>query len=260
MLTSFDPNRTERFLFATGDVDSRLKPTFRKEFSVDRFFISAGLENFDQKDQGRAVADGIRAFLRKETGLNLNLVDTGLLVVNPGPDSSATQSALLHADFGLEGNGSDQKSTISVTIGNVEYKLKTCDCNPPLPKSESVEAVVEGRTIGSSRGTVGETTVGFSSPIRSTAAGGGNPALKEGYAGYFVLENYDPPDPVTGKTKTERLPLWEGRKNLSVDLIRIKLMPIYGSPQPPARSETTLRNELTLNGWMGGLAEFENGK
>ena len=70
---------------------------------------------------------------------------------------------------------------------------------------------MEGRTIGSSHGAitkvnqdgtkvvVNEATVGFSSPIRSTAAGGGNPALKkedgtirEGYAGYFVLENFDP--------------------------------------------------------------------
>ena len=121
------PDSTARYLFATGDVDGRLNSSFKKEFSVDQFFISSGLENFEQKDQGKTVADGIRAFLRNETGLGLNLADTGLLVVNPGPESSATQSALLHADFGLQGTGSDQKSTISVTIGNVEYQIKTCD-------------------------------------------------------------------------------------------------------------------------------------
>ena len=119
--------------------------------------------------------------------------------------------------------------------------------------------MVEGRTIGSSRGTVGETTVGFSSPIRSTAAGGGNPALKEGYAGYFVLENYDPPDPVTGKTENGETPLMGGtekplgRSDKDQTYAYLRLATATGSSKP------TLRNELTLNGWMGGLAEFENG-
>jgi hypothetical protein len=55
---SLDPNRTERFLFATGDVDGRLNPTFKKEFSVDRFFISAGL--FTKGDGLRAQSCGHR--------------------------------------------------------------------------------------------------------------------------------------------------------------------------------------------------------
>ena len=95
LLTSLDPNRTERYLFATGDIDNRLKATFRKEFSVDQFFISPGLEGFEEGITtnatgdvvytGKTVASSIRAFLRKETGLGLKLADTGLLVVNPSP-------------------------------------------------------------------------------------------------------------------------------------------------------------------------------
>ena len=268
-LMSLDPNRTERFLFATGDVDGRFKSTFKKEFSVDRFFISAGLENFIQKDQGKTVADGIRAFLRNETGLGLKLADTGLLVMNPGPESSATQSTLLHADFGLRGTGNGQQSTISVTIGNVDYQIKTCNT---CDIKESVEAVVEGRTIGSSHGAitkvnqdgtkvvVNEATVGFSSPIRSTAAGGGNPALKnpdgtirEGYAGYFVFENYDPEPqggegPLIGGTEKPF-----GGSNNDQSYAYLRLATATGSSQP------TLRNESALNGWIGGIAEFENG-
>jgi hypothetical protein len=260
------PDSTARYVFATGDIDNR-SLTFPKEFSVDRFFISAGLENFEQKDQGKTVADGIRAFLRKETGLGLNLVDTGLLVVNAG--SETAQNALLHADFGLQGTGSGQQSTISVTIGNVVYQITPCgNCE----FKQSVEAVVEGRTIGSSHGAIEQVnqdgtkvvvngaTVGFSSPIRSTAAGGGNPALKnadgtirEGYAGYFVLENFDP-EPQAGEAPlmggTEK-PLGGSGNDQAYAYLR--LATATGSSQP------TLRNESTLNGWMGGLAEFQNG-
>jgi hypothetical protein len=249
-----DTESTTRYLFATGDIDSR-SSNFAKAFSVDRFFISAGLENFEQKDQGRTVADGIRAFSRSETGLGLKLADTGLLVVNPGRESLAAKSTLLHADFGLEGTGSGQQSTISVTLGKVDYKITPCiGCEFP----QSVEAVVDGQTIGSSHGTiagVNGATVGFSSPIRSTAAGGGNPALnREGYAGYFVLENYDPTPQDPGEAPlmggTEK-PL--GGSGNDQTYAYLRLATATGSSQP------TLRNESTLNGWMGGLAEFENG-
>jgi len=278
-----DPDRTERYLFATGDVDGgRLldgqpNPNFKSEFSVDRYFISPGLEGFGEgfttagTPTGKTVASSIRAFSRKETGLGLNLADTGLLVVNPSPESSATQSTLLHADFGLQGERSAQQSTISVTIGNVDYQIKTCET---CDTKQSVEAVVAGHTIGSSHGTIKQAnqngtttvvngaTVGFSSPIRSTAAGGGNPALnREGYAGYFVLENYDPAkDPQDPNSKTENgdTPLPGGTEKplggsgSDQNYAYLRLATATGSSKP------TL-HELTLNGWMGGLAEFQNG-
>jgi hypothetical protein len=135
-----------------------------------------------------------------------------------------------------------------------------------------VEVIVDGQTIGSSHGRIKPVnqdgiegaevkgTVGFSSPLRSTAAGGGNPSLKnpdgsirDGYAGYFVFENYDP-EPQGGETPmsggTER-PLG-GSGN---EYAYLRLATATGSSQPAP----TLRNESTLNGWMGGLAEFQNG-
>ena len=119
----------------------------------------------------------------------------------------------------------------------------------------------DGRSVRRG-GLCGEATVGFSSPIRSTAAGGGNPALKkengtirEGYAGYFVLENFDPTPQDQGEAAlmggTEK-PLGGSDNDQSYAYLR--LATATGSSKP------TLRNELTLNGWMGGLAEFQNGK
>ena len=36
--TSTTDNSTHRYLFATGNLDNRLKPGFQKQFSIDRFF------------------------------------------------------------------------------------------------------------------------------------------------------------------------------------------------------------------------------
>ena len=268
--TGLDPDRTERFLFATGNLDSRLKPTFTKRFSVDRFFLSAGLENFAQKDQGRTIADGIRAFLRRDTGLHLPLADTGLLVVNTGSTRADAQDAFLHADFGLAGTGSGQQSTISVTLGNVAYQVKRCDT---CDIKDSVEAVATGQTIGSSRGTIttrdangvetrtNEATVAFSSPIRSTATGGGNPALRnpdgsvrEGYAGYFVLGNFDPvpqdvqEPPLLGGTER---PLG-GTQDTRYAYLR--LATAIGSSLS-GEVQIGTRSALSLSGWAAGLAE-----
>jgi hypothetical protein len=271
LMVSQDPTATERFLFATGDVDARLAPGFAKQFSVDRFFISAGLENFGQKDEaGRTLADGIRAFLREQTGLEMQLADTGLLVINSESDSGDAQNAVLHADFGLDGTGSDQQSTISVTIGDLEYQVITCaECGI----QDSVEAVVSGQTIGSSHGTitpvdadgnpgaaVDDATVAFASPLRSTAAGGGNPALnRDGYAGYFVLENYDPAPQGAGEAPlaggTER-PI--GNPAALQNYAYLRLATATGSS---LTGEVAVgdRSDLDLTGWLAGLAEREGG-
>ncbi len=249
-----DQDRLERFLFATGNIDSRLKEGFKQKFSVDRFFLSAGLENFGQKgvpdDKGQlpTIAERIRAFMRAETGLDpdlphLSLKDTGLLVVNAGPNNANAHNALLHADFGLKGTGSEQKSTISVTIGGVEYTTK-----------EPIEALVTGKTIGSSRITASEASVAVSSPLTSTAAGGGNPALKnpddslrEGYAGYFVLENFDP-DPTSHLKGGSERPL--GGSDTQYAYLRLAT----AIGEEPFGS----RSALSLHGWAAGLAEFQS--
>jgi hypothetical protein len=201
-----DENLNERFLFATGNVDQdrivggRVNDNFAPVPSVHRFFISAGLENFEQKNNpDMKVASGIRAFLNKDTALGLNLadkrvfVDTGVSVVNTGSRAPEAQNSFLHADFGMDNPGgvtADQKSTISITIGNVRYTSKTSD------EAATIAAVVTGRTIASSRENVGSgenRVIGITSPLTSTAAGGGNPQLQRpGYAGYFVLENFMP--------------------------------------------------------------------
>ncbi|MBC7943824.1 MAG: hypothetical protein H7X91_00825, partial [Burkholderiales bacterium] len=254
-----DPTRTERFLFATGDVDGgRVNPNgtvnagFSNTFAVDRFFLSAGLENFDQKST-RTVASGIRAFLRNQTGLGLNLADSGVFVINTGSNTpeAKNNNSILHADFGMSGTGAAQQSTISATIGDVKYVQ-----NPPCTDcvTNSFEAVVNGRTIGSSRGNVGNgriATVGISSVLTSTSAGGGNPALnRPGYAGYFVLENFTPEaDQLNGGTEHGLGGAITSDENYAV----LRLATATGQATVGSRSSQT------LTGWAGGLAEKENG-
>ena len=133
------------------------------------------------------------------------------------------QNALLHADFGLTGKGDSQQSTLSVTIGQVEY-------------DEEVD--VSGKTIGSSRGIVNGDEpfdVKYSSPIRNTAAGEGGPALKNEdgtpRAGSFVLQNIDLEVSTVG---TER--------------------PFVGQ----SGVQVGQRSALSLQGWAAGLAEFQS--
>ena len=57
----------------------------------------------------------------------------------------------------------------------------------------------------------------------------------------------------------ERLRLWVGRKNLWVDQVAIKTYAYLRLATATGSSKPMLRSELILNGWMGGLAEFQNG-
>ncbi len=126
-----DENRSERFLFAAGDVDAgRIDPStdrenlaFQPTPSIDHFFISPGLEGYDERATGNWVAEGSRAFLRQESALELDLTDTGLFVVNPASNAA---SRVLHADFALDGTGAAQQSTISLTLGKLNYVLNSC--------------------------------------------------------------------------------------------------------------------------------------
>ncbi|SAL28244.1 FecR domain-containing protein [Caballeronia humi] len=274
-----DPARGERFLFATGNVDAgRLIPSteqnpgevnyaFKPTFAVDRFFLSAGLENFDQKkDPGRTVASNIRAFLRQPTAVGQTLSDTGFYVVNAGPGSPQARNSVLHADFGQQGDRGNQQSTISVTVGDVKYELRHCDsCAAAAVPGQSVMAnsviaSISGRTIGSSRGNVrpGQFgTVAISSPLMSTAFGGGNPAMpnRDGYAGYFILENYTPP---TDQDVTNHLNGGSEHalgSNTTDDVQYAVLRLATATGQVPVNT----RSGAILTGWAGGLAEKENG-
>ena len=211
----------ERFIFATGDVDN--PPDTERR--LDKFFISPGLEGFEQKDQGSkpTVADTIRAFLRNKTafrnedGTNgLQLADTGLLIAGAPAGSKEgafgqggnEQTGVLHADFGISGLPQDgqppaeQRSTISATIGQVRYDV---DINLS-DQFEGQEVVLDAHTVGSTRGPADSSvtsgsqgSVLASSDIASTSAGGGNDAIgRDGRAGYFVLENFNPPDETGG--------------------------------------------------------------
>jgi hypothetical protein len=265
-----DPARTERFLFATGNVDGgRLysgdelnpgapNPNFTNTFAVDRFFISAGLENFNErKDPGRTVASGIRAFLRTPDAPGLNLTDSGLFVVNNGPNLPTTApNGFLHADFGMQGTGGSQQSTISVTLGNIQYVPQQC---PTCGIQYSYDAVARGNTIASSRGSVtpGQFgTVAISSPLMSTSFGGGNPQVnRAGYAGYFVLENYTPAvNNVDGPSMPGGIEHGLGSAS-SKDVNYAVLRLATATGQVPVGT----RGSAVLTGWAGGLAEKENG-
>jgi hypothetical protein len=185
-----DKRRAERFVFAAGDVDGDYVPVA----SLDRFSVTAGALGFDKRKQ-RTVGETIRAFLRKESAPGLNLVDSGVLVVNRGPEGitardAATQvvAQVLHADFGLKGGKSDQASTISATIGEVR-RVATED-------GTGHDAILVARTLGSTREGAGRGSVSIESPLDSTAAGGGNPDLSSqpGKPGYFVVQNFQPKD------------------------------------------------------------------
>ncbi|MGF6851415.1 hypothetical protein [Paraburkholderia sp. CI3] len=238
--------------------DSNLNPTgvnpnFPATFAVDRFFISAGLENFGQKDQGATVASGIRAFLRTPTALGLPLTDSGLYVINTPSNQPGVQNPFVHADFGMAGTGAAQQSTISLTIGNVQYQ------QPANCPTCSFNAVAQGNTIASSHGNVAPGqwgTVAINSPLMSASFGGGNPKLdRPGYAGYFVLENYTPAvDTVDGPSMpggTEHA-LANTTPDVNYAILRLATATTGQAP-------VGTRSNAVMNGWAGGLAEKENG-
>ena len=136
----FIEGRNERFFFAAGDVDGVAAQVnengLNRPFSVDRFFLAPGLSGLDGNGQpislnnSRHTENTIRAFARANTAVGMlvsDLRDTGVLVVNPAGDWLATPSNVMHADFGIsQGTAGDprtQRSTISVTIGRLEYQF-----------------------------------------------------------------------------------------------------------------------------------------
>ncbi len=270
---------SEQYLFATGNVDAgrinadgTVNNNFQNTFSVNKFFVSAGLSNFNQKDQGATVGSDIRAFMRENTSLRLPLTDSGLLVVNTAGSGPTAQNGFIHADFGMQGTGSTQQSTISLTIGNGTYKPVTPEdascAGCPAYEISSYSVNENGRTIGSSHGNISPTQVGtvaINSRLINTSAGGGNPQLPlsryAGYAGYFVFENYTPStdvgftEPLKGGTE----PLKGGTEHAlgsatvsDVNYAALRLATATGEVAVGSRGSNV------LTGWAGGLAEKEN--
>lgn len=193
----------ERYIFASGDVRSDFQSL--NNISVDQFFLSAGLNNYNQKTTGVTRASDMRAFARDDSVINKNLgslSDSGLLVVNHDTISNQPKpTRVLHADFSLVGTGPNQTSTISTTLGTVEYKTTrfadpVAGVTPPLAPSPDGANDVEfnAATLGSTQGAA--VLSSFNSEVFNTSAGGGLDTLGSGpgYADYFVLENYAPPD------------------------------------------------------------------
>ena len=244
-------DRPERFIFATGDVDGEGNSP-NTNFAVQHFFLSAGFDGYSEKAANRGVASGMRAFLRNETALGLTLSDTGVLVAGRGAGAVGDeQNALLHADFGLSGSGDSQKSTISVTIGDVQYTTRTA--------TDPRDAIVSGdRTIGSSQdntvrtGGQARAATLIGSPLFSTAAGGGNPDVNmSGRAGYFVFENFDPTAAISASNAGTEKPLDAGGTTVNYAMLRLATA--------TGNVTATPRTTDTFNGFIAGVAEYQNG-
>lgn len=169
-----------------------------------------------------------------------------------------TMAPFLHADFGLADVGGTQASTISATIGSVTYRTSV---NPggltsddvDVPAKTEVDALARGRTVGSSRGAGSSTLI--SGPVRSRAAGGGNPVLDPGYAGYFVFENaglafddVEGPNPVQLPGGVER-PLGSSAPNVGFAIGRLAIA--------TGTASRTFDGSTSLVGYAAGLTEVE---
>jgi hypothetical protein len=193
------------YFYATGNVNEFFKS---RGLHVDRFYVSAGLANFDQRLALRGDPS-VRAFGRL-AGLpaGAGVLETGLIRVH-GKDASADDAAgvfspsenFMHADLALAGEGEAQRSTISLTLGEAG--------------DDAFET--QGLTVGSGRLTPGS-ALAFGGPLVATAVGGGNPAFtrpgdpgtKDPRAGYYVLES--PPQIVssTSRIRSTRSGWWAG--------------------------------------------------
>lgn len=206
-----------RVVFATGDIGKgRSGGT-----SIDRFGLSRGLTPApaDEAQLTGAPTDnlGFRAFLPASSLGTLaaaSITQTNLLVANPAPGAPVSTSRLYHADLGLSPDG--RTSAVSATFGTITYddngygkrKLDSGIANAAFDLADPRSKVgVTGSTIGSTR-SGGTASTLFTSPLTATATGGGREwqtgdgaqprdgvQLRDGHAGYLVLENFaDTPD------------------------------------------------------------------
>ncbi|MEM9342885.1 MAG: FecR domain-containing protein [Pseudomonadota bacterium] len=235
-------NPSRRFIFASGDLDAL---TGSGDLSVDpgavdRFHIAGSMQGAlgDISVGVSGVPVGMdpqtgRAFLPSESWTALagspalaSLSDTGVILRYPngpvlsdadgdGTGDSVNDAVLLHVDFGLSGAGDDQVSTISATIGSLEYRMI----------DDEVDGLIKALTVGTSQD-AGAATLTYDSALASSSVGGGNHRLDSapGRAGFFVLENagafFDdvgtPPATLSGGTETSL-----NGSELSFGLLRI---------------------------------------
>jgi hypothetical protein len=208
-------NEQIRTIFAAGDLDDAINAPASRPGTTDRFILSAGIEGrlLDELRGGGTVQDlagfdgmddlqDVRAFARLETWTDLgddlssdDITSSPVYVFNPPQENEGVQeerSALLHADFALRFDGDRQISTISATIGEVEFREHDEPTDPDGSPNTSVDAIITARTVGSSNGPgLGDSSALFGSRYLSTSAGGGNPNIGEtgGRLGFFTLEN-----------------------------------------------------------------------
>jgi hypothetical protein len=280
---------SETFYFAAGDVDGRLNLAEEDiVFAVDQFHLGSGI-NVCPNDSvcphaisiSETLEEGIRAFARTETAMGLTLTDTGLLVVNQAAEGVDDQTALLHVDFAWNGEGNNQRSTISTTVGNLFYEQVSANTASFCSRSgitcteSQIRVTADMQTIGSSQGNINfdddtavpqRELISFTSPFRLTAAGGSNPNLvRQGYAGYLVLENYDPTPQYIGEAAmlggTEST-IGNSLSSTSnnIDYAQIRLATANGNTGNGSVGDTYTvgtRTNTTLTGWSAGLGVRE---
>lgn len=265
------------FFFATGNVSGPYNGTH----AIDRFFVTAGLNDYpttsaDLRNPAGTVLGDIRAFLRSGTNpVTTGLHDTGVYVSTRAANNDPATGRLFHADFGLQnanpasGSGVAQASTISLTLGSVKYDTERDD---NFGQATANTAQVLGQTLGSTRASSpsapDQASLAITSPLFSTAAGGGNPNLdpvdtppaqRTGRAGYYVLENFDPSDhPQGGRERAVAgIDAANGSRFQNADYGVLRLATAFESPDPATLPRRSFTGTASLGGWISGLAEVE---
>lgn len=239
----------QKMIFATGDLDAMLYGDADMGYeygsdliasTVDHFYLNTGLQTafetsgFTGDLVQLAQISNSRAFLpalswtdlfsnsgdiADVTGSPLYVAHPATPVVNvdglaaaaPGSVvAGGADSRLLHLDFGLTQEDGRQVSSISATLGEVDYRLylesqsegytlfdliaSNADTEPVRYLNYSVDALLSASTVGSSNDGQQTASTLWQSDWISSAAGGGNPFIGtgSGQLGFFVLQNAGP--------------------------------------------------------------------
>jgi hypothetical protein len=111
---------------------------------------------------------------------------------------------------------------------------------------------------GAASATATKGTLSLSSPLRATSAGGGNPALnRAGYAGYLVLENFDPAAENINGDAAELLggtehAVGDADDSDDIDYAYLRLATATGTETLGTRESTS------MTGWAAGLGQVDS--